>query len=642
MDDEAFKRKLASSYDITAELGPLDGCVAALLPDGLFVTTPNQPIIPQPPIGERTVFRRVDGRFGDDDNTQWPQPYLFEAPHFACIPRRINEAPYDIIWYTPEQTHFTPSRHNPSIGRLDTSHRETLRAVVFELRDRAHAYTKRDPKLDLIRSLRQSLSYGISRVENVPTCFGVMVWAVRAVQRCWLELRGALDYMEIFKPRMDGVLEPYDAHAIPAQTIGAFIYIHEVARSFFTAGLPYWFIEDRNRLADQNVRMTVAVTSPHSCIAMDQWIPTSPTIWTGPASSFLKVRAIHRDEGKYLSYPNPFNTSPVMSTSTSNPSTAESTPSSSAVYLPQAGGSRFQPRSASSPQLQRTRSDPNSNKPYSRSTALKDDFTINHDAFKPVKHEMLPKAIPAWERACTNVKAEKSLLVHASLRHRDDARTMFPDPKLFINISSDRLARFLTIWEAVREACVYRAVSSTSQASPLSNQEWRDLLSSARNPRTETIARLFSDSLAEFRVDFDSLRGILAKPLPGNNIIQRTMWELYEYNFRYGHETRLQNALNPDTDDPLGLFTFDYTYASTGLAHPIVQTRALVLFSLRLLIQDWAGADDRAIILEDDGRDFSGAYLKELEDTLAAYYCQMFFNNFGRAPSIPHFLPVDS
>ena len=32
-----------------------------------------------------------------------------------------------------------------------------------------------------------------------------MVFGMRDVQRCWLDLTAMLDYMEVFKPRMDSV-----------------------------------------------------------------------------------------------------------------------------------------------------------------------------------------------------------------------------------------------------------------------------------------------------------------------------------------------------------------------------------------------------------------------------------------------------
>ncbi|KAK0478041.1 hypothetical protein EDD18DRAFT_1364965 [Armillaria luteobubalina] len=48
--------------------------------------------MPQPPIGaQREVYMQANYRYGIDDHVQWPQAYIEQYPHFACIHRVAPE-----------------------------------------------------------------------------------------------------------------------------------------------------------------------------------------------------------------------------------------------------------------------------------------------------------------------------------------------------------------------------------------------------------------------------------------------------------------------------------------------------------------------------------------------------------------------
>jgi hypothetical protein len=62
--------------------------VGAVINEGRhIITSPNFPYIFQPPLGPREIFLRSNMRFGDDDPLRWPQLFLPELAHLACIPR---------------------------------------------------------------------------------------------------------------------------------------------------------------------------------------------------------------------------------------------------------------------------------------------------------------------------------------------------------------------------------------------------------------------------------------------------------------------------------------------------------------------------------------------------------------------------
>ncbi len=73
--------------------GPFNGKYSTIL-DGQdsFIVTPNSSIMPRPPIGAQCeVYMRANYQYGIDDHLQWPQAYIEQFPHFACIHRVTPE-----------------------------------------------------------------------------------------------------------------------------------------------------------------------------------------------------------------------------------------------------------------------------------------------------------------------------------------------------------------------------------------------------------------------------------------------------------------------------------------------------------------------------------------------------------------------
>src|ERR1700678_1512683 len=54
-----------------------------------------------PPFGDCHVQLRADSRYGDDNPTQWAQPYVPYHCHMAAIPRPNTLLNHQIIWWTP-------------------------------------------------------------------------------------------------------------------------------------------------------------------------------------------------------------------------------------------------------------------------------------------------------------------------------------------------------------------------------------------------------------------------------------------------------------------------------------------------------------------------------------------------------------
>ena len=79
-----------------------DGVLGAvILESQSYITTANY--IPLPPFGNH-VKLHADSHYGDDDPTQWPQPYLSYHSHFVTMPHSNSLDRHDIIWWAPNIT----------------------------------------------------------------------------------------------------------------------------------------------------------------------------------------------------------------------------------------------------------------------------------------------------------------------------------------------------------------------------------------------------------------------------------------------------------------------------------------------------------------------------------------------------------
>ena len=140
--------------------------------------------------------------------------------------------------------------------------------------------------------------------------FDHIEFVVQDLQRMWLHVWGILDYMEIYKPRMDG-------HAPPgkgvADTIGTFITSIHVAQDMFLTGLPCWLIQESKTFGNEK----------KDYIVLDPQKFNYPIIYKGPASGLEKFNVIKKFACNFLCSQNPFaiTSTPSSLTGASQPST---------------------------------------------------------------------------------------------------------------------------------------------------------------------------------------------------------------------------------------------------------------------------------------------------------------------------------
>jgi hypothetical protein len=202
-----------------------------------------------------------------------------------------------------------------------------LSTSVISLIDRITKYqqsaqAERSPLLTppSVKWLQQVLD----QLRCVQMSFRHIQFVVRDLQRVWLHVWAMLDYMIIYKPRMDGHAPPGDG---VADTVGTFTTSIRVAQDMFLAGLPYWLIRSSSTFDDEKIYKIAEIVYPKDDVVLEFHKFNYPVIFKGPATAFEKYRAMETFARNFLCSQDPFAISctPSSVTGVSRPSTS-STP----------------------------------------------------------------------------------------------------------------------------------------------------------------------------------------------------------------------------------------------------------------------------------------------------------------------------
>ena len=261
---------------------------------------------------KRDIFLRSDFRYGPDDPTLWPQPFLYEYPHLGAIPRQPEDPkdPLSIMWWNPIRSDFFPLEKGvlDGLGQLSTSKYWAFQDMSKSLKERVEKYRKESTPNSLLSLLVRSMDDALVRMGSLKSPFGLMWFKITEFQRLYLEIYAFLDYMEIYKPRMDG-------HQPPATTvakcIGAFTNIPEIAQFFHRAGLPIWFIQYWNTGPYlHNVLSVVTPLDPADSLCISPHNPPFPVIFRGYMNARERHDAIQNYSRKWLVFKDPFHDGP--------------------------------------------------------------------------------------------------------------------------------------------------------------------------------------------------------------------------------------------------------------------------------------------------------------------------------------------
>jgi hypothetical protein len=248
-------------------------------------------------------------------------------------------------------------------------------------------------------------------------------------------------------------------------------------------------------------------------------------------------------------------------------------------------------------------------------------------------------------------------------------RYVFPDPGLFIHPAT--AAKYIGSWLRVRDIWIMRVEKEPSLA--MSSQLWRTFLSidnavpeegetKAAHRRQEALDTVLPNSVTYPGV---KRRGDLTGPivwqgreypsgvLPPENIVREILWELYELNFIFELQALDRRACRDlDLSDAMQLFdrqteisrcfhssSFRHVSipsANVGLADDNFDNRFQFVTGLAFVMNSWKGDKPEVLVGDLYDKQLTPDGTVECEKVAAKYYCQQFFNYFGRAAQVPH------
>ena len=254
---------------------------------------------------------RADVRYGPDDPTLWPQPWVEQYCHLGAIPKKPDDPndPFSIMWSDPTRDDFKSFGGGlvDGIGELSGSKLLSLRKMLSSMESRIEDHKRAFPNpnkflLLLVRAMQDAFA----RLDSLKTTFTEMRVGVTEFQRYYLEIYGCLDYIEIYKRRMDG--EKPAAESV-MNCVGAITNIPCIVQDFYTAGLPVWFLRPStfwDAPARSNVLETVTPLDPANVLCVSDHCPPFPTIFYGSSSDQRKHGAFYNHSRMWLVFKDPF------------------------------------------------------------------------------------------------------------------------------------------------------------------------------------------------------------------------------------------------------------------------------------------------------------------------------------------------
>jgi len=313
---------------IIAPLGPFDGKAAAIIKAFLY-TTPNQDVIWALGSTRDGVYLCADLRYGPHDPTLWPQLYVPDLCHLGAIPSKPNmdlDDPLLIMWWNPTHGDFISSEFGvlDGLGKLSNARYAQLQTMMRAMVDRVNEYRRNHPKPNnWVFALERMLVDACTRLGHLSTTFTQMVLGVTDFQRYYLELRGLLDYLEIYLLHMCGI-RPAVTKA--EKCVGAITVSPRVVQDFVTAGLPVWFVQPcKTGPFPYKVRNVVTPFEPSNFLCLDKHNPPFPVIYDGDSDVRDKYDALHHFAQTLSLFKDPFqielssNTQPSSSSAAQGP-----------------------------------------------------------------------------------------------------------------------------------------------------------------------------------------------------------------------------------------------------------------------------------------------------------------------------------
>ena len=517
-----------------------------------------------------------------------------------------------------------------------------------------------------------------------------MRFSVTELQRYYLEVLAFIDYIEIYKPRMDGARSPAKELA---SCIGAFTSLPRVVQDFVEAGLPVYFIRPAAAVftaSPPKILKVVSLLEPEAHLVLCDATPRFLTIFRGSANSPMKHLAMHRYSRTWMVYKNPhdstaapisvnpFQNNGVVPNASDIRGEAEllkaqlpqvSVASGSGTTAP-LGTSMF-----SSLLLNQFYTHPMIlDRPHQhkkRRPTDRRESKQGRDTFSDYASDLLPPSKSFWRHALASVDHVQQLIVSGAPSHEEFQRFALPDPHFIITPQNPvKRTSYLIAWIRFRPTLFF--VLRRKQRLLKRGQEWWELLElvgrNSGSNQNSFASSVRDKLLREFEETFEAFgqgQMLVAGPTaqvawkgtnisinatPPYHVFHEVLWELFEVNFRFelfaldkrastlklGVPARLTRIVKcfPDGDMIPPTIPSD----NEGLVATSWKDRAPFTAVLMEILRYWPHSPSMLHSLSRG--ELKGEFELEcwflcLEDIASKFYCQTFWNYFGRAPILP-------
>ncbi|KAK0499286.1 hypothetical protein EDD18DRAFT_1349448 [Armillaria luteobubalina] len=605
---------------IPTALRPFDSLYGTILDDlDMFVVMPNtNMVMPHPPLGNREVYMHENYQYGFDDPLQWPQAFVPDYPHYACL-----------RWCTPEVndplrplylgvTEYDWQEINDfaiitSLGRMRRSTFWRLQAGCKAIIETVAGIECSAVITTNMRSHIIILEHLLACLSGLPMLYQRMHLCHVETQRVACELHTLVQYMTLYKPLMEAPESNAPPMPVDNGLVGAFSNDATTMQSFFKAGIPVWRVISIKELPGVHVdKVCEFSNSPHPeepsrlCL---------PTIFTGSSRDPAKYKKIHEFVTHSMCWVDPFAlSSPIVKYRADMPLIkANTTKSRYSLYQ-----KKQNIQSGASNRLQ--------------------DF----------QHQLLPPIIEPWRLALLAVDTNparchscgRPLPKNKKAIPQENQYT-FPRPDIIATLNTEqKVHSYLISWLQLREWQTVLGMGFLC-GDPASR--------TAAEKRQTEVCKMMDGFMEELPLRTDNAAS--SAFWCGKNYealqqeeCQEILWELAEVNFccefkalhRHATGSNEQNLpimhCFPDGDHLPG--QLDIGAANYGLGDPLWLRQAPYIFAMKKAMWTW---EDMPPSLLSEVRT-AGWTEKEfllVEETVANYYCDTFWQYFWHAPVLP-------
>lgn len=254
----------------------------------MVISTPNADYLPQVNLGNQNVTLHVDGRWGAEDWTQWPQWYFTGQEHLPFILRKpqatdLGSHPLRRLWWNMSKADFVPSPDSPDDGRLAPNVVEDFLIIRNTLMEETAPF--QGVEHHKLCSTAEQMRYCVSSLRFTITTFTNILVTVAATQRYCLETRAWLDkftkWDRLPTSQKDGSPLPVD-HGI----IGCVTDRLPLVAEMLGKGVPVWLVRSASMVPPEiNVVQQILVTEPKRAGVVTEKLFENTYYYQGPLST---------------------------------------------------------------------------------------------------------------------------------------------------------------------------------------------------------------------------------------------------------------------------------------------------------------------------------------------------------------------